>query len=165
MGNPLENSFLVQGEGMEGVGTPKEKTINIEEEIDEAMHRLQGLLDEASTTLEMVFENKFIDEGDKERLYVILDKAATEANDLMKDKKRDGNEILELLAEISERVDINTGIKNQFKDGRGKIEAFPAGEKKERRERIDSEARGQRDETVAGPHHQEEGGGGRAAHT
>lgn len=130
MGNPLENSFLVQGEGMEGVGTPKEKTINIEEEIDEAMHRLQGLLDEASTTLEMVFENKFIDEGDKERLYVILDKAATEANDLMKDKKRDGNEILELLAEISERVDINTGIKNQFKDGSEKIETFLAGEKK-----------------------------------
>ncbi|MEK7593556.1 MAG: hypothetical protein AAB471_00140 [Patescibacteria group bacterium] len=130
MGNPLENSFLVQGEGMEGVGTPKEKTINIEEEIDEAMHRLQGLLDEAVTTLEMVFENKFIDEGDKERLYVILDKAATEANDLMKDKKRDGNEILELLAEISERVDINTGIKNQFKDGSEKIETFLAGEKK-----------------------------------
>ena len=130
MGNPLENSFLVQGEGMEGVGTPKEKTINIEEEIDEAMHRLQGLLDEAVTTIEMVFENKFIDEGDKERLYVILDKAATEANDLMKDKKRDGNEILELLAEISERVDINTGIKNQFKDGSEKIETFLAGEKK-----------------------------------
>ena len=133
MGNPLENSFLVQGEGMEGVGAPKEKTINIEEEIDEAMHRLQGLLDEAVTTIEMVFENKFIDEGDKERLYVILDKAATEANDLMKDKKRDGNEILELLAEISERVDINTGIKNQFKDGSEKNRNV-SGRRKKRKE-------------------------------
>ena len=130
MGNPLENSFLVQGEGMEGVGTPKEKTINIEEEIDEAMHRLQGLLDEAVTTIEMVFENKFIDEENRERLYAILKEAEAEANDLMKDKKRDGNEILELLAEISERVDINTGIKNQFKDGSEKIETFLAGEKK-----------------------------------
>ena len=94
------------------------------------MHRLQGLLDEAVTTIEMVFENKFIDEENRERLYAILKEAEAEANDLMKDKKRDGNEILELLAEISERVDINTGIKNQFKDGRGKIETFPAGEKK-----------------------------------
>ena len=119
---------------MEGVEAPKEEIINIEKEIDEAMHRLQGLLDEAVTTIEMAFENKFIDEENRERLYAILKEAEAEANDLMKDKKRDGNEILELLAEISERVDINTGIKNQFKDGRGKIEAFLAGEKKERRE-------------------------------
>lgn len=152
---------------MKGVETPREKTINIiEEEINEAMHGLQGLLDEASKTLEMAFENKFIDEGDKERLYVILDKAATEANDLMKDKKRDGNEILELLAEISERVDINTGIKNQFKVERGKIETFLAEERKERRERVGSGAATQRDETVAVPYHQKENGsGGHAAHT